>query len=390
MNKTFDVLIIGAGPAGGSAALHCAKAGLSVLVIEEHEKIGEPVHCGECLSEYACKNIGLELPKEVISEIVKGIRTIYPNNKKTIVPENGFVLEKEKFEQWLGEKAKDAGAEIKLGEKVVGVERKNMVWKIKTTKGTMESRILIDASGITSFVSTKLGLNKRFDSVIGVQYELKDIKRDGYLDFYIWPKLAPEGYLWMIPKSNGRANVGLVTHEKNNAKKYLDEFIKEKKWGKKTRVKTFGGLIPISGPLEKTFGEGLMLIGDAAGFTSPMFEGGTHLGLKSGQMAAQIAKEAIRKNDFSEELFSKYNELHRNEFPDYKKILKGKKAFYNFSEEELNFVAKNLPDTFEGFNFFKKVIFGLKIAVGKPNLLKPSFFRAMRSLEYSNAKFYGW
>jgi len=91
----------------------------------------------------------------------------------------------------------------------------------------------------------------------------------------------------MIPKANNHANVGLVTHKKNKAKESLENFLIEKNWKTKKIVKTFGGLIPISGPLEKTFDEGLIIVGDAAGFTSPMFEGGTHLSLKSGKMAFQ-------------------------------------------------------------------------------------------------------
>jgi len=388
--ELYDVIIIGAGPAGGSTALHCAKAGLNVLVFEEHEKIGEPVHCGECLSEYACENVGLVLPKEVISKKVNGIRVIFPNGKKSIVPEKGYVLEKDKFEQWLINESKKQGAKLMLGTRATEFKKINKKWKIKTNKGEFNAKILIDASGVASVVSSKLELNKRFDSVIGIQHEMQKIENENYLDFYINPKLAREGYLWMIPKSNGRANVGLVTHEKNKAKDSLEKFLIEKNWKTKSIVKTFGGLIPISGPLEKTFDDGLILVGDAAGFTSPMFEGGTHLSLKSGQMASEVILKAIKKNDFSKELFKEYETKWKNEFPEYKKILKGKNAFYSFSEEEINFIANQLPESFENFNIFKKILFGLKIIIGNPKLLKKDFILAMTALDYSNAKYYGW
>lgn len=384
------MIIVGAGPAGGAAGIHCGRNGLKTLIIEDHEIIGEPVHCGECLSKYAVENTGINIPDSVISEHVKGVRIIFPDGTNSVLNEEGYVLEKEEFEQWLCEEAKKEGSDLQLGTRLEALERKNGIWELTTSKGNLKSKIIIDASGVASVVSRLLKLNKRFESIIGIQYELRDIPRDGYLDFYIWPELAPEGYLWMIPKKDTRANVGLVTTERNKAREYNEEFVKRLKWDKKINVKTFGGLIPASGPLKNTTDEGLMLIGDAAGFTSPLFEGGSHLGLKSGQMAAQVAKEAIDKNDFSKEMFSKYDNMWKAEFPVYEKLIKGKKSLYSFTDEELNFIAKSFPRNFDNFGVIQKVIFGLKIAFQKPGFYKKGFIPAMKAFEYSQAKSYGW
>ena len=94
----YDVLIIGAGPAGGSAAWHCAQNGLKTLVVEEHQAVGEPVHCGECLSQVACDRMGWKLQDEAIAMPVKGVRVIFPGDKTTRLTEEGYVLEKHKFE----------------------------------------------------------------------------------------------------------------------------------------------------------------------------------------------------------------------------------------------------------------------------------------------------
>ena len=79
-DAAWDVVVIGAGPGGGTAALHCARLGLNTLILEEHKQIGVPVHCGECLSELAVQNLELDLPEEVISLHVEGIRVLFPNN----------------------------------------------------------------------------------------------------------------------------------------------------------------------------------------------------------------------------------------------------------------------------------------------------------------------
>ncbi|MEM4364163.1 MAG: NAD(P)/FAD-dependent oxidoreductase [Candidatus Diapherotrites archaeon] len=398
MQEVYDVIVVGSGPGGGSASLHCARRKLKTLVIEEHETIGEPVHCGECLSLYATKNTNIVLPNEVVSERVKGIRVVWPGNYTTILNEDGFVLEKEKFEQWLCQEAVKEGAELMLGTRLEKLERiveksgeiEEQLWLLKTNKANLKARIVIDATGVSSVVSRILNLNERFQSVIGIQYEMEGIERDGYLDFYLWPDLAPKGYLWMIPKSNNRANVGLVTEQKNKAKEFNDLFVKKMGWENKRIVKTFGGLIPSSGPLKKTYYDGVILVGDAAGFTSPLFEGGSHLALKSGEFAAIVAKEAIDKKDFSKEFLAKYEKLWKATFPTYEKIIRGKNALYGFSNEELEFIAKNLPRTFDNFKTLEKIVFGLKVLAQRPNFLLRGFIPAMQALGYSKAEFYGW
>ncbi len=386
----WDVVVVGAGPAGGSASLHCARRGLKTLIIEEHEKVGEPVHCGECLSLYAVRNTGIMPPESVISEHVKGVRVIFPDGTASALNEEGFVLEKHLFEQWLAGEAVDAGAQLRLGTRLEDLKRENGIWGIKTTKADLKAKIIIDASGVASVVSRKLGLNERFRTVTGIQYELRDIPREGYLDFYIWPKLAARGYLWMIPKTGGRANVGLVTSETNKAKQCTDEFVEKMGWKEKVKVKTFGGLIPASGPLKNTYADGIMLVGDAAGFTSPLFEGGSHLGLKSGEMAAIVAKKAVEAGNFSKEAFAEYEKMWKSEFPPYEKIVKGKDALYGFSDEEINFVGRNFPRTFDNFGSLQKAMFGLKVLASNPGMYARGFIKAMQAFEYSQAKFYGW
>lgn len=386
----YDVIVIGAGPAGCSAALNSAKFGLKTLLIEEHKVIGEPVHCGECLSELAVQRLGIKLPKQVVSKEVNGVKVIFPNGKSAYIREKGFVLEKHKFEQWLAKEAEKLGAEIKLNLRVINAVKKDF-WTVNCSNNLeFKTKILIDATGSRAFLSEKLNLNKRYKTIIGMQYELKDIPNEGYLDFYLWPKMAPEGYLWMIPKSNGRANVGLTTTEKNKTKTFLDKFVAKKKWGNKVKVKTFGGLIPISGASEKTFDDGLILVGDAAGFASPLFEGGTSLSLTSGKFAAQTAKKAVQQKNYSKEILSEYETLWRKEFPAYDKIMKGKNALYNLTDEELNFIAKFMPEDIDQVSFIERIKIIFKILIKKPGLFRKGILNAAEAFGYSRAKHYGW
>ena len=234
-SSTCDVLVIGAGPGGGSAALHAARAGLSVIVVEADAEVGTPVHCGECLSELAVQNLSLEIPDHVKALDVTGIRVIFPDGTEKLLTEPGYVLEKHLFEQWLMDESNKLGSQLFLKHKVTSMERifnsENQFsnWKIdgKGENFPIECRAVIDASGVAGASSKLLDMGTQVEVIAGFQYEVTEVKNDGYLDFYIWPQYSPHGYVWMIPKEGERANVGLVTTDKKGAIKYLDKFIND-------------------------------------------------------------------------------------------------------------------------------------------------------------------
>jgi digeranylgeranylglycerophospholipid reductase len=403
---TCDVLVIGAGPGGGNAALHSARNGLSTILIEDHPAIGTPVHCGECISDIACDNLNLSLPEDVISMRVEGIRVIFPDGTAKCLSEEGYVLEKHLFERWIADEAVAAGAALHLSHKLRNMEKQfdgdrftGWLCEGKGEQFPILAKVVIDASGVAGICNKMLDLNPRPQVIAGMQYEMLEVPNDGYLDFYIWPEYAEKGYLWMIPKCDGRANVGLVTEDKPRAKKALDEFIEithfkgleqvPPQWKEKGNP-AFGGTIPISGPHEVTYDDGLMLIGDAAGFTSPLFEGGSHLALKSAVFAAKVAAEQIATGDLSSARMSRYQQLWKDEFPPYDKILRGKTALFDLSDDDLSLMARCFPDEMSDMGPHGKLAVCLRILLRRPGLYARRIIPAMLSFGYSRAKFYGW
>ena len=389
---SFDVAIIGAGPAGTFAACTAAKKGLRTVVFEEHEKIGEPVHCGECLSLLATQRLGLELPPGAISQEMKGIRVVWPDRSNSFIEEPGYSLEKEKFEQYLAGLGTESGVIYKMKHRVTGLKRADGAWQIPTTAGDYSSKIIIDASGVAGAASKLLSLNPAPKTVVGLQYELSPIESDGFIDFFLWPRLSPHGYLWIIPKNGGRANVGLVTNDAPNTRKYLEQFIGEYGLSEKKKVgkMAFGGQIPSSGAVQNTYSDGIMLVGDAAGFTSPMFEGGTSLAMTSGKFAAEVAAGAIANGNVGASALSKYENLWRAEFPDYAKLVGGKEAIYRFTDAELNRISSLIPRDLTRLPFLARAKVGANVLLRSPPLLAKGFVPAMTALGYSRAKHYGW
>jgi len=382
------------------------------MLIEDHSAIGTPVHCGECISDLACDNLNLDLPEHVISKRVHGIRVIFPDGTEKCLTEEGYVLEKHLFERWIADKAVEAGASMHLSHKLSSMDRvekdgRFVGWKCdgKGEQFPIQAKVVIDASGVAAVCSKAVNidedtpLNTMGKVVAGMQYELLEVPTDGYLDFYIWPKYAEKGYLWMIPKCDGRANVGLVTEDRPRTKKALDEFIgithfKELEqvpppWKEKGNP-AFGGTIPISGPFENTHYDGLMLIGDAAGFTSPLFEGGSHLALKSAVYAAETAAAAIAEDDVSAERLAIYAKLWKDEFPPYDKILRGKNALFDLTDDEMSVMARCFPDEMSDMGVSGKAMVGLRLLSRRPGLYLKKVVPAMLAFGYSRAKYYGW
>ncbi|MBT4058862.1 MAG: NAD(P)/FAD-dependent oxidoreductase [Euryarchaeota archaeon] len=403
-----DVLVIGAGPGGGSAALHSARNGLNVMLIEDHAEIGTPVHCGECISQVAVDNLQLELPNHVISRHVNGIRVLFPDGTPKKLSEPGYVLEKHLFEQWLADEAVSAGAQLHLSHKLTALDRieENGQFKGWLCQGNgaqfpIRAKIVIDASGVGGICSKLLDLNPRPKVIAGMQFEVANVPNDGYLDFYIWPSYATKGYLWMIPKSDGRANIGLVTEDKKGAVKSLDRFIEDTQfkglekqnppWREEgTKLRGFGGTIPISGPHSVTHTDGIMLVGDAAGFTSPLFEGGSHLALKSASFAAMVAADAVATGDISAAKLADYPAMWKAEFPPYEKILKGKTALYSLSDKDMSVMGKCFPEEMSAMGVTGKAMVGIRLLFKRPSLYFKKIIPAMLAFGYSRAKHYGW
>ncbi len=406
----YDVLVIGAGPGGGSSALAAARAGLSTLIVEADKEVGTPVHCGECLSELAVQNLELEIPEHVKALDVKGIRVIFPDGTEKLLTEKGYVLEKHLFEQWLCDEAIKEGAELQLKHRVTSMERvfnsenEFSYWKIdgRGDRFPLECKSVIDASGVKGASSKLLDMGTKIETIAGLQYELVEVENDGYLDFYLWPKYSPHGYVWMIPKKDGRANVGLVTTDTRGLGKHLDNFIQDTYLDGKpmvnppwrpegTKVKSFGGNIPISGPRSVTVDDGLILVGDAAGFTSPLFEGGSHLALWSGREAAQTIAAAIKADHpLTKEHLDVYQAAWKKAFPPYSKILKGKTALYDLTDEEMSVMAHCLPEELGNMSPLQKIGIGFKILYRKPILFTKRVIPVLLSFGYSRAKFFGW
>ncbi len=355
----FDVIIVGAGPAGLSAAIDIAKGKkTSVLVLDRKQEIGCPKRCAEGLGLGWFKRLKLKPKKDWAVQPIQGAQ-LYAPNGTTIKMKNpkvlGYVLERKIFEKELAIQAVKLGAKILLKHQVIAAERKNGIVNLTVEandeKKYFECKLVIACDGVDSLTAKMLGLNTKLqlsETDSGYQYEMTGI--EGYdenlLHLFFGTDVAPRGYIWIFPKRKGTANVGIGigAYEEKTAKYYLDKWIAGQKGLKDgSIIEVNAGAIPVGGFLEKMQAENLIVAGDAGHMVDPIHGGGIGIAFEGGQIAAKHALRALKANNFSEEFLSEYtkdwyairgNELMRR--------LKGRHLLEKLSDEDFNYLAESI------------------------------------------------
>lgn len=322
---TTDVLVVGAGPAGTMTAKWAAKHGARTLVIEKRQEIGSPVRCGEGMSKEWLHDVGIT-PGRWINLEVEGARIYSPSekvfeiNEKHAGNEVGYVVERDGFDKQLAIDAGNAGADVMLKTSAVGILKEgNRVVGVKAKQFgelfNIRATITVGADGFESQIGRWAGLPtnlalKDMDSCL--QYRMTNVDCDTrYCDFYLG-EVAPGGYVWIFPKADGLANVGIgvqLSKLKNPAdvKNYLDRWIdKHPAYSKGKKIDMVGGGVSIAPPLKQTVTDGFLLVGDAARMIDPLTGGGIANGCIAGKIAGEVAAEAVRDKTPTKEFLQKY------------------------------------------------------------------------------------
>ncbi|WP_088336403.1 NAD(P)/FAD-dependent oxidoreductase [Methanopyrus sp. KOL6] len=327
----FDVVVVGAGPAGSVAAWAAAEAGCDVLVLERKAEVGVPKQCAEGISARALEEVGIEPQDEWVSaEIERGILSL-PGGFKFEVEVEGCMLERRVFDKWLVVRAVEAGAEVELlararralvdDGRVVGVEYEGVdgVHEVR-------ARVTIAADGIESRIGRTAGLVpplKPTEMCTCAQYEIVGDRHDPKaFVIHFDPERIPGGYAWVFPKGENRANVGVGIRGSEShpglALRTLDELVKgslsELVAG--TPVEVNVGGVPVCGPVGRTYGDGILVVGDAARQVNPVTGGGLHTSLVCGRIAGEVAAEAIEEDDTSATFLKQYQDQWKEEFGD--------------------------------------------------------------------------
>ncbi|MFH1770150.1 MAG: NAD(P)/FAD-dependent oxidoreductase [archaeon] len=356
---SYDIVVVGAGPAGSTAARVAAEKGLKVALVERRHRIGFPKQCAEGMNDFAFQHLKIKPKKEWISNRIDSLYAGCPGKGSVLLKTislQGYVMERKIFDPGLADMAVDAGAELFKSTSVERLEKNNTI--VKAQNKTFKTKVVIGADGPNSTISKQAGLGMPKCGV-GLQYEIK-AKSDypNALQIFFGKYLVKDGYAWIFPKKN-TLNVGLGSYYSHSLIKELNNFVKAT--GVKGKIiETNGGLIPVHGPLERIYSKNLMMIGDAAGHTNPTTGGGIPAGMFDGKMAAEIAVKELESGrmDFSryEKEWKKsiYGKTMKRSLIAQKYLLKATKAGYvdDFFQKAGDIKLKSIR---EGYKLLAKI-----------------------------------
>lgn len=374
MKDHYDVVVIGAGPAGSVAAATCARAGLSVLLAEKRQEIGSPVRCAEAVGVETISQF-IPLDHQWIAAEIDAFSVSNPQGDTIVLPpeETTLVLERKLFDRELARLAAEAGAEVVVKARATGLIKNGrgvagVRFMVQGRPREVAARIVIGADGTESQSPRWAGLKsipQLKDFYSAAQYLLTNVEVNPRIcQYHLGWSLAPGGYAWVFPKGHRQANVGLVMwvdpKETRTAIDYLNDFVAARFPRSSSLAQVVGG-IPVTNVLPSMVADGYLCVGDAAHQSDPLTAGGIGPGMVGGSLAAQVAVEALQAGDCSAGFLKKYEQLWDAQFGQtFRRLHRIRHAVLKVPEEKLSRLiaqaAQLDPATISTGDVFKLVL----------------------------------
>ena len=313
--KLYDVIVIGGGPVGSYVAFKLAKMGHGVAVLERHKQPGEQVCCTGIISQKCITAFAID--ENVILRQANSAKLFSPSG--TLIrlwreQTQAGIVDRAAFDVAIAGKAQSKGAEylpnsltsdIQVEDDRVRVEAVRQSKKLN-----LEARAAVVATGSGSKLVERLGLGRVGDFVTGAQAE---VETDGIdeVEVYLGRDIAPGSFAWLVPTSPPKALVGLLS--RHSPQLYLKRLISSlQAQGKIARDKAEPCYRGISlKPLPRTYGERLLVVGDAAGQVKPTTGGGIYYGLLCADIAADTLHQALKDDNLSARTLANYQRRWR-------------------------------------------------------------------------------
>lgn len=325
----WDVIVVGAGPAGATAATDLAQRGYAVLLLDR-QPFPRDKTCGDGVPSGAIRIMHrLGMQEKIEAATRRG--EFYPIKRLLLVSPRGvniqadfetsdvgsYVAPRVYFDAVIQRQAVEAGAVFQVAQvtaplveagRVVGVQA-----RVNGETAALRARIVIGADGATSVIARGLRRAEHPDqhSAVALRAYIEDIEELPHaVEFYLYREILP-GYAWIFPTGEGRANLGLgmrldkFRRIQGNLKEMLRHFLslpsiqkRLKRGGELTGVKTWQLTFGSLKETPRVF-DGALLVGDAGAFINPLTGGGIYNGLISAEIAADVIDQALRAGDTS-------------------------------------------------------------------------------------------
>jgi digeranylgeranylglycerophospholipid reductase len=346
--EPVDVLVVGAGPAGSTAAWRLAQDGWRVLVVEEHPRVGHPVQCAGLVSRRVLDLCGAS--RSVVRE-VHGAAVFGPSLRSVEfrAPEpRAYVIDRGGLDEWLAERAARAGAEYRTATRFdarVEEAPDRVVVQLRGPDGQptrIGARLVVGADGVASAVARAFRLRRPIEILPAFEAEFASSPGDpDTVEVYLGRSIAPGLFGWWIPDGQGGARVGVAADaDGTSARTYYQRLLEAlaRRFGRPLSGPTsfIASGIPI-GRLPKIVGARVVLVGDAAAQVKPLSGGGIFSGMRAAEHAAAVGSAALRANDLSERRLAEYPRRFDAELgEEFRRALYLRRVFTRLSDPELD------------------------------------------------------
>lgn len=355
--ESVDVLVVGAGPAGSTAAFRLAGQGHRVLVVEEHGKVGEPVQCAGLVSRRVLDLAGSE---RFVLAPVRGASVFGPRlgsvSFRAEEP-RAYVIDRRGLDVHLADRAARAGADFRTRtrfDRLLGTGHGRVEVRLVEPDGReyeVSARLLIGADGVSSAVARAFRLRRPVEVLPAFEAEFPKSPGDpDTVEVYLGRTIAPGLFGWWIPDGAGGARIGVAANADGTpARTYYQRLLRhlERRFGALLGSPTgyvVSG-IPI-GSLPRTHGSHVLLVGDAAAQVKPLSGGGIFTGMRCAELAADAAHAALVRDDLSEGALSGYDRAWRAELGDeLRRALYLRRIFTRLSDADLDALIAALKES---------------------------------------------
>jgi len=298
LKQSYDVIVIGAGPAGATLAYELAKRGIGVLVLEK-EKLPRYKCCAGGVTDKAAKLLDFDI-SEVVEDVIYELSFTFKLGKPYLGQHSRpliYTVMRDVFDYFLVKKAQQLGAVLTDGQKVTRVQVGDDWVEISTADNIFRSRLVVGADGAYSVVSRELGMGGSIEYLVGIESEvvvpeeeLAKWKSRVHIDL----GCIPGGYAWVFPKRNHLSiGAGCLVSKARGLNRRHQKFLSSLSMCNYTIARSSSHLIPTCTKGRFVWQDKALLLGDAAGLADPLTGEGIYNAILSAQLAAPVIENSL-------------------------------------------------------------------------------------------------